>query len=57
MKLLVLIVTTTDGDLLDRETLQVPDDTKAIEYRAINTTIPKSGLHDVLTTGDLSKFN
>ena len=50
------MVTTAEGEVLDDTEFQVPADTRAIEYRAINTTTSRSGLYDTLATGDLSKL-
>lgn len=51
MKTLVLTATTYDGVVLDMETIEVPDDTVAIEYKPINTTIPRRGDMDTLNLG------
>jgi len=51
MKTLRVIVTTKNGTILDADQIEVPDDTVAIEYRAINTSISKSGLMETLNLG------
>ena len=54
MKNLKVTVTTEDGEVLDSETIQVPNDTRQIEVRALRAG--QAALSDTLDTGDLSKL-
>jgi hypothetical protein len=51
MKTLRLTATTEDGEVLDMTVIEVPDDTKAIEYRPINTEMSGDGRLETLTLG------
>lgn len=54
MKTLKLTVTTSDGEILDSQTIEVVDETRAIEYRPINTVMSGSGHYETLVTGKLN---
>jgi uncharacterized protein YjiK len=50
-KLIKLIVTTYEGELIDSVTLEIDKDIRGIEYVPVTYTMPKSAETDILIVG------
>lgn len=53
MKTLKILVTTEDGEVLDMNAFEVPDNTRAIAFRPITVETSSRPDEDTLITGEL----